>query len=100
MRHVFSVGVVVLLSAGSGLMASGKEIDLRDYALLREGMSEAEVYYRLGPCDYESVYSDYHHVVIRRVCSYLPDPQTSTGWITEITFDSRGRVQKLDRFRP
>lgn len=75
------------------------EVDMRDYIMLEEGMTEAEVLYRLGPYDYETVYSDYYHIPIRKRWAYMP-AYGKRGWITEITFDHRGRIQQIERYRP
>lgn len=79
--------------------AAAAEVDMRDYIMIDEGMTEAEVLYRLGPYDYETVFSDYYHFPIRRRWAYLP-AYGRRGWITEITFDHRGRVQQIERYRP
>lgn len=75
-------------------------VDLRDFGLLRRGMSEAEVLYRLGPYDHETVHHDHHHHVVRRTWYYIPDGSYSGDWITTIHFDASGRVRSLERTRP
>ena len=92
--------------SGAGLLAmllapvAGADmIDMVDYTLLSRGMTEAEVLYRVGPFDHESVETDYHHNVIRRIWYYIPARDTSDAWITEIGFDQSGVVQSLDRYR-
>lgn len=74
-------------------------IPMRDYIKLAHGMSEGEVLFRVGPSDHESVYTDYHHNVIRKVWYYLPARETSDSWITEIEFDQAGVIQSLNRYR-
>ena len=74
-------------------------IPMRDFARLKNGMSEAEVLYRVGVPDHESLYLDYHHDVMRKVWYYIPAGTTSNAWITEITFDHVGVVQSLERNR-
>lgn len=86
------------LVCGSASSVAG-EVDMRDYIMLDEGMTEAEVLYRLGPYDHETVYSDYYHLPIRKRWAYLP-AHGRRGWVTEITFDHRGRIQQIERYRP
>ena len=74
-------------------------IPMRDFIQLKRGMSEAEVLYRVGGFDHESVITDYHHNVVKKTWSYIPDYQGSNGWITEIVFDRHGLVQSLERYR-
>ncbi|MEZ5445821.1 MAG: hypothetical protein R3F45_08600 [Gammaproteobacteria bacterium] len=83
----------------SAASAVAGEVDMRDYIMLEEGMTEAEVLYRLGPYDYETVYSDYYFLPIRKRWAYLP-AYGKRGWVTEITFDHRGRIQQIERYRP
>jgi hypothetical protein len=80
-------------------LAVAREVSLRDFILISVGMSEAEVLYRLGPFDYETVYTDHYRYPIRKRWAYLP-VYGKRGWITEITFDSRGRVQNIERYKP
>lgn len=74
-------------------------IPMRDYNLLTRGMSEAEVLYRVGTYDHQSVYSDYHNNIMRKVWYYIPERERSDAWITEIEFDHNGIVQSLQRYR-
>ncbi|MGH8245878.1 MAG: hypothetical protein ACREUU_05540 [Gammaproteobacteria bacterium] len=92
----------ILLSAGLALLpnrAGADMIRMRDYNLLTRGMTEAEVLYRVGGYDHESVYTDYHHNIMRKVWYYIPDRHRSDAWITEIEFDHNGVVQSLQRYR-
>ncbi len=88
----------VLLALATVPAAAGP-VKMRDYALLRSGMSEAEVIYRLGPCDHEVVYQDPRNYLLRKVCYYLPGPRPSGGWITEVRYDHGGQVTALARYR-
>lgn len=90
---------LLLLALLYGSVASADEIDMRDYIKLSKGMSEAEVLYRLGPPDHETVKSDYHQNVLRKSWFFIPLPQNTGKWITEIEFDSNGRIINLDRNR-
>jgi len=91
--------LLLLLVLLYGSLASADAIDMRDYIKLRKGMSEAEVLYRLGNPDHETVRSDYHHNILRKSWFFIPKQRSSDKWITEIEFDSRGRIIKLDRNR-
>ena len=88
--------LVAVLFGKPGLAA---EVDMRDFVRLQRGMTEAEVLYRLGRYDHETVFTDAYHQPIRKRWSYLP-AYGRRGWITEITFDSRGLVSGLERYRP
>ncbi len=77
---------------------SASEVVLRDYTLLSNGMSEAEVLYRLGPYDHETIYFDHWRAPVRKTWYYVPESRS--GWITEIVFDAGGHVQSLERTRP
>jgi outer membrane protein assembly factor BamE (lipoprotein component of BamABCDE complex) len=91
--------LLLLLVLLYGSVASADAIDMRDYIKLRKGMSEAEVLYRLGAPDHEIAKSDHHHNILRKTWFFIP-PQKSTGkWITEIEFDSNGRIINLERNR-
>jgi hypothetical protein len=79
--------------------AGADMIDMRDYSLLRRGMSEAEILHRVGPSDHQTVFTDWHHNVVRKVWYYIPRHGQSDGWITEIEFDMHGTVQSLERYR-
>lgn len=85
---------VVLLSALVWLPSASADMDMRDYHLLDIGMSLAEVEVRVGPPDREVVYSFGDRII----WYYLPD--SKYGWITEIIFNSGGRVNNLKRYRP
>jgi len=82
-----------------GSMASADAIDMRDYIKLRKGMSEAEVLYRIGAPDHETVRTDYHHNILRKSWFFIPAQKSTDKWITEIEFDSNGRIINLDRNR-
>ncbi len=62
-------------------------------------MSEAEDYDRLGPFDFESIYSDHYEEIRKKVWYYIPARENSKSWITEISFDRRGIVSELKRYR-
>ena len=94
------IGAAALLLAGLAPLARADMIPMREYIMLDRGMTEAEVLYRVGPCDYKTDQSDYFHDIISTTWYYIPARRSSDGWITEITFDSRGVVQSLNRYRP
>ena len=80
-------------------IASADMIPMRDFILLKRGMSEAEVLYRVGPYDYESVRTDYDRNIISKTWYYIPAGQGSDKWITEIVIDMHGKVKELERYR-
>ncbi len=77
---------------------SADSLSMRDYHLLDIGMSQAEVEYRVGPPDRESVLGDGIHGPTRIIWYYIPD--AANGWISEIIFDSHGRIRDLKRYKP
>ncbi|MCS3902726.1 hypothetical protein J2T55_000730 [Methylohalomonas lacus] len=87
-----------LLLALMPLTAGADSLDLRDYSLLDTGMSQAEVEYRVGPPDRESVLGDGIHGPTRIIWYYIP--ASANGWISEIIFDSHGRIRDLKRYKP
>jgi len=91
--------LLLLLVLLYGSLASADEIDMRDYIKLRKGMSEAEVLYRLGPPDHETIRSDFYNNVLRKSWFFIPAQQSTDKWITEIEFNSRGKIINLDRNR-
>ncbi len=88
----------LLLICSAALPAA--EVDMRDYNLLRRGMNEAEILYRIGPPDHETVYNDYYGRILRKVWYYIPERQGSRKWLSSITFDAHGIVTELRRERP
>lgn len=96
-RHL--IPLLLSLPALLAPAAGAREVAMRDFALLREGMSEAEVLLRLGPYDHETVTWD-HHRVVRRRWYYIPEGRRSGQWLTEVVFDGDGRVIELRRTRP
>ena len=74
-------------------------IPMKDFIYLNRGMSEAEVLYRVGPYDHETVVFDYHNNILKKTWYYIPVRNTSNAWITEITFNGSGIIQSLDRYR-
>ena len=74
-------------------------INMRDYITLRTGMTEAEVLYKFGPSDHETVRSDRLDFILSKTWFYIPVRSSNDKWITEIKFDSNGRLIKRDRYR-
>ncbi len=95
MKKLLLLSLVLLY----GSLASADAIDMRDYIKLRKGMSEAEVLYRLGSPDHETVKSDYYHSILRKTWFFIPAQRSTNKWMTEIEFDSNGRIIDLDRNR-
>lgn len=82
-----------------GSMASADAIDMRDYIKLRKGMSEAEVLYRLGAPDHETQRTDHYHNILRKTWFFIPSQRSTEKWMSEIEFDSKGRIINLRRNR-
>lgn len=82
-------------------MAIAGSVPMRDYNLLSTGMSEAEILYRLGPYDHETVTYGRFFTILRKTWYYIPTPEETSNfrWITEIQFDNQGLVTGLDRYR-
>ncbi len=93
-RSVF----LILFSLLPGFLCAEK-IDMRDFIQLKRGMSEGEVLFRVGASNYESVYSNHHNEILKKVWYYIPTQNGFNAWITEITFDRRGTVSVLNRYR-
>ena len=91
--------ILPLLISTYSLLSSAEAIDMRDYITLRTGMTEAEVLYKFGPSDHETIRSDRLDFILSITWFYIPDRSDSEKWITEIKFDSNGRLIKRDRYR-
>ena len=91
--------LLLLLGLFYGSVASAEAIDMRDYIRLRNGMSEAEVLYRLGPYDHETVRTDRYNYVLEKTWFYIPSHDSTIKWITEIQFNSKGKIVDLDRYK-
>ena len=76
-------------------------VSMRDYNLLTNGMSEAEILYRLGPYDHETIAHDYYQNIMHKTWFYIPTQSevSNRQWITEIKFNSQGVVTQLNRYR-
>ena len=79
--------------------ASADAIDMRDYIMLKKGMSEAEVLYRFGPYDHETIRSDTYNYVLEKTWYYIPANGSTNDWITEIRFNSKGKIVDLERYK-
>ena len=102
MIPLFRKPAFVLCLLGGSLLSLPSVADtmpMRDYHLLDIGMSQAEVEYRVGPPDRESVFhGGYHGGTTKIIWYYIPDGPN--GWITEIIFDARGRIKDTRRYKP
>ena len=90
----------ILLFLSQNVIADA--IPMSDFRMLRRGMNEAEILYRVGVYDHETVRTDFFNNVLDRTWYYIPSKSQPTHqrWITEISFDFRGRVRRIDRYRP
>ena len=91
--------ILLILTSLYSFSISADGIDMRDYITLRSGMTEAEVLYKFGPSDHETIRSDRLDFILSRTWFYIPDRSSNDKWITEIKFDSNGRLIKRDRYR-
>ena len=82
-----------------GPLASADAIDMRDYILLRNEITEAEVLYKFGTSDHEVINSDYHHHTLNKTWFYIPRRNSSKKWITEFKFNGSGKLISKDRYR-
>jgi len=91
---------ILVFAFTPGLVIAGS-VAMRDYNLLSTGMSEAEVLYRLGPYDHETVTYGRFYTIFQKTWFYIPDREETSNkrWITEIQFNDRGLVTGLDRYR-
>lgn len=82
--------------------AMSDAVPFSDFKFIDTGMSEGEVLYRIGVPDHETIQSDFYHNIIRKTWFYIPEKRTpsSKRWISEVTFDFRGNVSNVKRYRP
>jgi hypothetical protein len=91
--------ILLLLALLYGHPASADAIDMRDYIILKSEISEAEVLYKFGAPDHETVNSDYHHHILNKTWFYIPEQSNRNKWITEFRFNGNGRLISKDRYR-
>jgi outer membrane protein assembly factor BamE (lipoprotein component of BamABCDE complex) len=99
LKNTMKKFILLLLSLLYGSATSADAIDMRDYIMLRSDMTEAEVLYKFGPPDHETYQSDSYDYVITKTWYYIPERKGSNKWITEIKFNSNGRIIDHDRSR-
>lgn len=97
MQHLSLPGICAMLVL-SPSQAAAEAMAMRDYHFLDTGMSQAEVLYRVGPPDQESVFGDGIYGASKIIWYYIPN--NSDDWITEIIFDSNGRIRDTRRYKP
>ena len=90
--------LLLLISIYSSLICADA-IEMRDYITIRTGMTEAEILYKFGPSDHETIRSDRLDYTLSRTWFYIPVRNSNNKWITEIKFDSNGKLIKRDRYR-
>lgn len=86
----------------ASLEVTADAVPMRDFIYLRTGMSEAEVLYRIGPYDHETIAYGYYHNILHKIWYYIPQKGevSNKEWITEIRFNGDGQVIALDRYKP
>ncbi len=94
--------LIILLITCLWRVAVADSIPMKDFIRLKPGMPEAEVLYRVGLYDHETVATDYFHNVIQKTWYYIPARSefSNAHWITEIGFDGSGRMIAIDRYKP
>ncbi len=75
------------------------EVNMRDFIKIRNGMTEAEILYLLGPYDHETLTIDRFDTIFDKTWFYIPGTRGNGKWITEFRFDARGRLIGSDRYR-
>ena len=91
--------IIFFLLILNSCIAYADAVAFKDYRLIRRGMTEAEVLYRLGPFDRETVRSDRFNAVLSKIWFYIPNQRNSNKWITELRFNSSGVLVSTDRYR-
>jgi outer membrane protein assembly factor BamE (lipoprotein component of BamABCDE complex) len=101
MHTMTRLAVICFIALCSGI-ARADSIPMTDFIQLKTGMTEAEVLYRVGVYDHETVATDYFHNVIQKTWYYIPahSERSNSHWITEIVFDGTGRMISIDRYKP
>jgi len=91
--------ILLLLVLLYGPLASAEAIDMRDYILLKNEITEAEVLYKFGVPDHETINSDSYHHVLNKTWSYIPKKNEFNKWITEFKFNGNGKLMAKNRYR-
>ena len=94
--------LIFLLAGLIPRVTMADSIPMSDYIRLKTGMTEADVLYRVGLYDHETIATDYFQNVIRKTWYYIPahSEMCNAKWITEIVFDGAGRIITIDRYKP
>jgi len=99
MKKTILLLLVLIYGSLASQLSSADAIDMRDYILLRNAISEAEVLYKFGISDHETISSDYHHNILSKTWFYIPKKNSTNKWITEFKFNSNGKLIAKDRYR-
>ncbi len=91
--------VLLLLALLYGFPASADAIDMRDYILIKNEITEAEVLYKFGSPDHETINSDHYQHILSKTWFYLPKRNGTNKWISEFRFNGNGRLLSKDRYR-
>lgn len=78
---------------------SADAVDMKDYLLLKNQVSEAEILYKLGPPDHETINDDCYNNVLNKTWFYIPKRKGSNKWISEFRFNGNGKLISKDRYR-
>ena len=91
--------ILLCLGLLYGTLASADAIDMQDYNLLRNGMTEAEVLLRIGPSDHEIVRGNRDNFISSKTWFYIPKQGSRNKWISELRFNADGVLISRDRYR-
>lgn len=95
MRKIFFLTLVCFTALVASPVAAG-QVDLRDFGLIQEGMSEAEVLVRLGSPDIESFEGFTSNNLLLKSYFYFSEPGRHQDITTVIRFKG-GRVVDKER---
>ena len=79
--------------------ASADAVDIKDFLILKNHASEAEVLFKLGPPDHETINDDCYNNVLNKTWFYIPARKGTNKWISEFRFNGNGRLISKDRYR-
>jgi len=91
-----SLFMITCLIAVLAFPVAAGQVDLREFGLIQEGMSEAEVLVRLGPPDHESFEGFTPNNLLLKSYFYFSEPDRHQDITTVIQFKA-GRVVRKER---
>lgn len=79
--------------------AAADAIDMRDFIIVKSDITEAELLYKFGAPDHETVNSDRYNYILSKTWFYIPEKNDSNKWVSEFRFNGNGRLISKDRYR-